>query len=183
MYRQPPPKSEAGIRDVAIPPPTGELPDNLVQHLTTDFGDHGQRAVEFNPRHRDASVGRACLQRCGRGRRHGRGWQALNGGSGLQRRGTVGLRVPPVIQTDFKDASIGQTSARRRSTTSAAGCGARRRSTNGKDPATRVTARLTWMTPFAKSISLRRSSVNSPYRSCSGRINGCQLSGLPPPIP
>ena len=27
--------------------PTGELPDNLVEHLTTEFGDHGHRAVEF----------------------------------------------------------------------------------------------------------------------------------------
>jgi hypothetical protein len=26
---------------------TGDLPDNLAEHLTTEFGDHGQRAVEF----------------------------------------------------------------------------------------------------------------------------------------
>jgi hypothetical protein len=27
--------------------PIGHLPDDLVDHLTTEFGDHGQRAVEF----------------------------------------------------------------------------------------------------------------------------------------
>jgi hypothetical protein len=27
--------------------PTGDLPDDLVEHLTSEFGDHGQRAVEF----------------------------------------------------------------------------------------------------------------------------------------